>query len=156
MIIGAAITCAVFYFIQRNREDAREENISELLAIIKQKQASGEQLNAALSDSNAVLNGYEPLTVIVSGNNEYFYFHGKDCSGLEKTGVAALEAVLGHEKEKYPGNLMIIIKKAPEAEYKNSIELLEAISRAGIEPGQYAELALTAPEINCIKNYKKP
>jgi hypothetical protein len=49
---------------------------------------------------------------------------------------------------------MIIIKKMPEATFKNSIDLLDMIGNAGIAPGHFAQIDITEREKNCLKYYK--
>ena len=156
MIIGAAITCGVFYYINKQNENEARENLRAFLASMKDSKTTQANLDEALNDPKASMILLSAITVIANANDELYYYKGNDCSKLIKTDFVNIKDILSTEK-KYEAadELMIIIKKMPGASLRNSIDLLDAITGAGIAPGHFAEAAMTENEKNCIKNYKK-
>lgn len=153
MIIGVAITSAVYYFININDE---KENTAALLELLKQEQAKNKQTNETLNDPTYTMDIKSSLTIILSANDEFYYYGDKDCNKLEKSNFTFVSEILETEKKRTKNdNLMIIIKTSPGASFKNSIDLLDAITKAAIPPGHFAEMDLSANEKNCITNYKK-
>lgn len=153
MAIGAAITSAVFYFLTKNEE---KENANALLDLLKQEQAKNKQTNETLNDPASTLDIKSALTIVLAANDEFYYYREKDCSKLERSNFAYVNEILETEKKRTrTNNLMIIIKTSPGASFKNSIDLLDAITKAAIPPGHFAEMDLSANEKNCITNYKK-
>jgi hypothetical protein len=123
---------------------------------MKDSKTTQENLDEILNDPNATIHLPNAMTVITTAGNEYYYYKGNDCSRLVKTDLVILKNVLKAEKEILPANqLMIIIKKMPDATLRNSVDLLDAISGAGIPAGHFAEMMLTQNEKNCLSNYKK-
>ena len=156
MIIGASITSGVFYYIGKQDEDEAKENLQSLLASMKYSKTTQEHLNEILNDPNATLRLPTAMTVITTAGDEYYYYKGNDCSKLVKTDLVMMKDILKAEKELLPADqLMIIIKKMPDAAFRNSIDLLDAISGAGIPAGHFAEIMMTQNEKNCLLNYKK-
>ena len=156
MLIGAAITSGVFYFINKQSEDEAKENLKSILASMKDSKTTQEHLDEVLNDPNATLKLSTAMTVITASSGEYYYYKGNDCSKLVKTDLLMMKDILKAEKELVPADqLMIIIKKMPGAAFRNSIDLLDAISGAGIPAGHFAEMNMTGNEKNCLSNYKK-
>lgn len=156
VIIGAAITSGIFYYITKQDENEAKEDLKTLIASMKDSKTTQENLDEILNDPNATLHLPNAMTVITTNGNEYYYYKGNDCSKLVKTDLVILKDVLKAEKELLPANqLMIIIKKMPDATLRNSVDLLDAISGAGIPAGHFAEMMMTQNEKNCLSNYKK-
>lgn len=156
VIIGASITSGIFYYITKQDENEAKEDLKTLIASMKDSKTTQENLDEILNDPNATLHLPNAMTVITTNGNEYYYYKGNDCSKLVKTDLVLLKDVLKAEKELLPANqLMIIIKKMPDATLRNSVDLLDAISGAGIPAGHFAEMMMTQNEKNCLSNYKK-
>lgn len=156
MIIGSLITCGVFYFLDLNNRNDEKENVKALLESIKEKPGCKQAINQAINDSTATLLAHSPLTIVVTTGDELYYYREKDCDKIEKINFASINDVLKDEKNrKKADELMIFIKTVEGADFKRSINLLDAIGRAGIQPGHYAEINLSEKEKNCIKNYKE-
>ncbi|MEO6488529.1 MAG: hypothetical protein ABIO04_01205 [Ferruginibacter sp.] len=156
MIIGSLITCGVFYFLDLKSQNDEKENVKTLLESIERKEVANKKMNEAINDSNATLIAHSPLTIIVTATDELYYYREKDCNKIEKINAASISEILEEEKNrKKEDDLMIYIKTVEGADFKKSINLLDAIGRAGIQPGHYAEINLSEKEKNCIKNYKK-
>lgn len=155
MIIGAAITSGVFYYIDKQEEDEAKENLQSLLASMKDSKSTQDQLNEILNDPGATMRLPNAMTIITTSGDEYYYYKGNDCSKLAKADLVMMKDILISEKKLLPADqLMIIIKKTPEAAIRNSIDLLDAISRAGIPAGHFAEVMMTQNEKNCLLNFK--
>ncbi len=153
MIIGAAITSAVFYFLNNNEE---KENATALLDLLKLEQGKSKQTNETLNDPSSQFDIKSSLTIILSANDEFYYYQDKDCSKIEISNFTFVNEVLETEKKRTrTEDLMIIIKNLPGASYKNSIDLLDAITKVSIPPGHFTEMDLSSNEKNCITNYKK-
>ena len=151
ILIGAAITSVVFYFINKNEQ---RENAEALLELLKLEQAKEKQTTATLNDPGSTLSA-SALTIVMASNNELLYFRG-DCSKIEKTDLVSVKEILATEKKRSrPQDLMIIIKDQEGASFKNSIDLLDAITTAGIPAGHFAQIDLSEKEKYCIQNYKQ-
>ena len=156
MFIGAVITSGIFYFINKNNENEQKENLAEIIESIKKGQASDLQANQTINDSNTTFAIPTALSIVVGGNDNFYYYRDNDCSKIEKISFLSISDLLKNEiKRTKTADLMILIKLSPEASYKNSIDLLDAITVAGIPPGHFAEIDLSEKEKNCIQNYKK-
>lgn len=156
MIIGALITCGVFYFIHKQKENEHQENVAELLAFVKKGQATNVQVQEAINDTSTMLVGAVPLTIIVTDSDEYYFYRDRDCSKIEKIDFAALNRLFLEEKKiQKEADLMIIIKMPGEATFKNSMGLLDAITAAGIQPGHYAAVELSELEKNASKTIRR-
>ena len=156
MIIGAAITSGIFYYVNKQNEDEARENLKAFLASMKDSKTTQERLDEALNDPKATLILSTAMTVITAPNDELFYYKGNDCGKLIKTDLINMKEIFSIEKKIVPAaELMIIIKKIPGASLRNSIDLLDAITAAGIPAGHFAEVKITENEKNCLQNYKK-
>ncbi len=156
MFIGAAITSGIFYFINKSNENEQKESLAEIIESIKKGQASDIQANQTINDSNTTFAIPTALSIVVGGNDNFYYYRDNDCSKIEKINFLSISDLLKNEmKRTKTVDLMVMIKLSQEASYKNSIDLLDAITVAGIPPGHFAEVALSEKEKNCIKNYKK-
>jgi len=156
IIIGASLASAVFYFIRQRDDTNQKENLAEIVELLKQGQAKRENTKEAINNPEKSFVVPAALNIIIAARDEYFYFRDNDCSKLEKTDIPGINKILIEEiKQVKPGDLMILIKMAPGSTFKNSITLLEMISKAGVEPGHFAEIELSEKEINCLQNYKK-
>lgn len=154
LITGALITSGIFYFINKNNEDDQKENVAALLEMVQKGQARNNQIQQTINDTNSTLVVHSPVTIIIDSDEQYYYYRDKDCSKIEKAPLSSIKELLADEQQKNK-DIMIIIKKMAGTTLRNSIDLLDAIGRAGIQPGHYAEMDLSDMEKNCIKNYKK-
>lgn len=155
-IIGAAITSAVFYFFILKKEQDQKENLAEIVELLKQGKLNNEQKTEAINDPSTSFALKVALTILIAAQDEYYYYRENDCGKLEKTDLTNINILLNEEKkQRKPEELMILIKMAPGSTIKNSITLLDMISKAGVEPGHFAEIELSEKEINCLQNYKK-
>lgn len=156
IIIGASLASAVFYFINQREVTNQKENLAEIVELLKQGQAKREQTKEAINDPEKSFVVPAALNIIIAASDEYFYFRDNDCSKLEKTGITGINTLLNEEmKNSKPCDLMILIKMAPGSTFKNSIALLDIISKTGIPPGHFAEIEISENEKNCLQNYKK-
>jgi len=155
IFIGAAVTSGIFYYINKQNEDEAKENLRSLLASLKDSKTTQAKLEEALNDPKANMVLSLAITVILSAKDEIYYYKGNDCSKIEKTDFINIKNILATEKQHVPvDELMIIIKKMPGATLRNSIDLLDAITGAGIPAGHFAEVGMTEKEKNCLQNYK--
>ena len=156
IIIGAAITSGVFFYIDKQNEDEAKENLQSLLASMKDSKSTQDHLNEILNDPGSTIQLPNAMTIIITTGDEYYYYKGNDCSRLAKADLVMMKDILKSEKKLLPANqLMLIIKKTPDAGIRNSIDLLDAISGAGIPAGHFAEVMMTQNEKNCLLNFKK-
>lgn len=156
IVIGAALASGVFYFINMYEENEQKAELKELLETAKQNQAINKQSNETINDPVAMRALQYVLTVVAAGNDQFYFFRNNDCSNMEHTDLVSMTALLKDQKKRIkPDELMIIIKLTTEASYKNSIDLLDAITSAGIPAGHFAEVELSEKEKNCIQHYKK-
>ncbi|CAN5779816.1 hypothetical protein BH11BAC4_BH11BAC4_19770 [soil metagenome] len=155
MILGAAITSGIFYYINKQNENEARENLTALLVSAKESKTTQQKLTEALNDPKAELIIPNALTVIGSARDQLFYYKGNDCSKLLQTDFINIKEILNQEKKQVPANeLMIIIKMMPGASFRNSIDILDAITTAGIPAGHFAEVNPTEKEKDCLQNYK--
>ena len=156
IVIGAALTCGVFYIINLYEENEQKENLKALLETAKQNQAISKQANETINDPAAMRALQSAITIVAAANEEFYYFRNNDCSKMDKADLVSITELLKDQKKRIQADeLMIIIKTMPEASYKNSINLLDAITSAGIPAGHFAEVELSEKEKYCIQNYKK-
>jgi hypothetical protein len=154
MFIGAAVTSGIFYYINKQNENEARENLRSLLASLKDSKTTQAKLEEALNDPKASMVLSSAITVILSTKDEIYYYKGNDCSKIEKTDFTNIKNILAAEKQHSNADeLMIIIKKMPGATLRNSIDLLDAITGAGIPAGHFAEVGITDKEKNCLQNY---
>lgn len=153
ILIGAVVTGAACYFYIRYQDQQREDNLAEIVALLKQRQAMEEKAIETINDPNAKLMVKSALSIIVASNGDYYYFRDNDCTNMKKTNPAELDLLLADET-KNNGNrqLMIIIKTAPGSLPGNSISLLDILVKAGIKPGQFAEIGISEKEKECLQN----
>ena len=155
MILGAAITSGIFYYINKLNENEERENLKNFLTSFKEEKSNQLNLDQALNDPKAALVLSSALTVVIA-KDELYYYRGTDCSKMDKTDLINIKSILSEEKQHAGADrLMIIVKKMPEATLRNSMDLLDAITSSGITPGHFAEASMTGNEKNCIQNYKK-
>ena len=156
IFIGAALASGAFYYINIREDNQEKEDLKALLETAKQNQAISKQANKTINDPVAMRALQSVLTIVAAGNDQFYFFRNNDCSNMEHTDLVSMTALLNDQKKRVnTEDLMIIIKTTPEASYKNSIDLLDAITSAGIPAGHFAEVELSEKEKNCIKNYKK-
>ena len=156
IVIGAALASGVFYYIILREENQQKEDIKALIEKAKQSQAVNQQENQTINDPTAMRALESVLTVVAAGNDRFYYFRNNDCSKMEQTDLISMVELLKEQKKRIkPDELMIIIKLTAEASYKNSIDLLDAITTAGIPAGHFAEVELSEKEKNCVQHYKK-
>ena len=156
IVIGAALASGVFYYINIREENQQKEDLKALLETAKQNQAISKQANETINDPAAIRALQSVLTIIAAANDQYYYFRNNDCSKMEKTDIVSITALLKDQKKRVNAeDLMIIIKTTAETSYKNSINLLDAITTAGIPAGHFAEVELSEKEKYCIQHYKK-
>ncbi len=156
IVIGATVTSAVFYFIHKNKEAEKKDNVAALLDLIKQRQANDRQTNETINDPGSTLVVKNALSFLVSGSDDLYYYRNTDCSRMEKITFNAVSLLLKEEKKNNkPEDLMILIKSTRDATFQNSVNLLDAISMAAIPAGHFAEINISEKEKNCILNYKK-
>ena len=156
MIIGAALASAVFYFINQREENEQKENLKAFLEMAKQKQASNQQATETLNDPSSSLVLGSALTIVIVANDVFYYFRNNDCSKMDKADLTGITDLLKQEKQQQKEkDLMIIIKTAAGSTFRNSIDLLDAITMAGIPSGHFAEVDLSEKEKYCIQHYKK-
>ena len=155
IFIGAAITSGIFYYLKMREDDQEKEDVRALIESVKQDQAKGVQANETINDPNSAII-QSALTIVVGVTDEFYYYRNNDCNNIERTDLATISNILKDEKaHTETAELMILIKMAERSTYKNAIDLLDAITVAGIPPGHFAEVDLSEKEKNCIKNYKK-
>jgi len=156
MIIGAALTSAVFYFVNKSRENDQKENLADILALVKQGQDKNSQANETINRPGSTMALHAALSIVLTGNDDVYYYRNTDCSKIEKTNFTMINAILKSEKDNIKTeDLMILIKPTQDASFKNSVDLLDAISSAGIPAGHFAEVELSEKEKYCLQNYKK-
>ena len=154
MVLGSLITTAVFYFINKQNENEERENLKAFLASFKDAKSTQKSMDEALNDPKTALVIASALTVVI-GKDELFYYRGSDCGRMERTDLLNVKEILRAEKEHSPAEkLMIIIKKTSDASLRNSMDLLDAISAAGIPAGHFADASLSIIEKNCIQNIR--
>lgn len=155
MIIGAAITSAVFYYFIKQDESEARENLKDLLASVKNSKTTQQQLDELVNTSGTSGALAAALKIITTGSDELYYYTGSDCSKMIKTTMADIVTALAAEKKMIPAEkLMIIIKKIPGSSFRNSMNLLDAITAAGIGPGHFAETVITEKENNCLQTIR--
>ncbi len=156
IVIGAGLASGVFYYITIREQNQQKEDLKELLTNAKQQQAISKQATETINDPAALRALQSALTVVAAGNDRFYYFRNNDCSKMEQADLNAITAILKDQKNRVrETELMVIIKLTAEASYKNSIDLLDAISAAGIPAGHFAEVELSEKEKNCVQHYKK-
>ena len=75
---------------------------------------------------------------------------------MKQADLVNIKTILQEEKNQTKAaDLMIIIKMAEGTTYKNSIDLLDVITQAGIPAGHFAEVNMSEREKNCLQHYKK-
>jgi len=155
IVIGAAVTTGIFYYINKKNEDETKENLKALLSSFKDSKTTEQKLQEALNDPKAAMIISNALTVILSSNDEIYYYKGNDCAKMIKADFINIKNILTQEKQYAAETLMIIIKKMPGSSLRNSMDLLDAITGAGITAGHFAEVGITDKEKNCLQNIKK-
>lgn len=107
-------------------------------------------------ENNVILVSQKTLVIILAANDVIFYQHGNNCKQLSKTNFKHIKEVLQEEKKNTPvKDLFIIIKATTGSTFKNAVDLLDELVLNNIPAKHYAEIDITAEDINCIENYKK-
>ena len=156
ILIGMLLTSVACYFYFRYQDQQREDNLAEIVALLKQRQAMEEKAIETINDQSAKLMVKSTLSIIVGANGDYFYFRDNDCTKMKKAGLTELNEFLMAETT-YNGNgqLMILIKSVPGSSPGNSVSLLDILVKAGIKPGQFAEMGMSEKEKECLLNSTK-
>lgn len=156
IFIGAALASAVFYFLYRKDENEHRENVKNLLELMQQKQKNEELTQSTINDPGSLVMTRTALSILISPGNEYYYFHGSDCSKIQKAGADKLQTLLLDEKARTnTKDLMILIKEIPGTPIKSAMDLLDMISMAKIPPGHFTSVDVSEKEKTCLQLYKK-
>lgn len=155
MIVGAAIAGAAFYLINRYNENEQKEALAELIKSLQQSKASSNALKDAVNDPKASLVVEKALNIIITGEG-YYYYQDQDCSNMQGCTLDGISSIIANEKSRTKEKeLMILIKEKEGASFKQSVELLDQITKAGIAPGHFAQIELSEKEKNCIQHFKE-
>ncbi len=153
IFIGALFSSGIFYYINKKNEDKRKA----LIASVNSAQPVNLNMTEPKDeDPEPVLLVENPFTILIGSNENFYYYNGKNCNGLQKSTLAQLKVQIASKKEKTnPKKLMFIIKSLQDAGFKSVIDVLDELTIAGIPVGHYAEVDVSENEKDCIKNYKK-
>ncbi len=156
ILIGVLITGTACYFYIKYLDQQREDNLAEIVALLKQRQAMEDKAIETINNPKALLIVKSAISIIVDANGQYYYFRENDCTGMKQAALAELSELLAEEtKTNSNGQLMILIKTAPGSSPGNSISLLDILVKAGIKPGQFAEMGMSEKEKECLRNSTK-
>lgn len=156
ILIGALITGTACYFYIRYLDQQREDNLAEIVALLKQRQAMEEKAIETINNPKALLMVKSGISIIIAANGDYFYFMENDCTIMKKVSLADLSVLLTEvTKTDSKGQLMILIKSAPGSLPAYSVSLLDILVKAGIKPGQFAEMGISEKEKECLYNSTK-
>lgn len=156
ILIGAVVTGAACYFYIIYKDQQREDNLAEIVELLKQRQAMEEKAIETINDPNAMLVVNAALSIIVAPTGDYYHFRDNDCKNMKKANLSELNHLLAEvTKNNGNGKLMILIKTAPGSLPANSISLLDILVKAGIKPGQFAEMGISEKEKECLQTSLK-
>lgn len=153
-LAGAVIAGGIFYYLRIKEEDDQKEELKSLIESMKLERARNQQASSMINDPHSgISNG---LTVLVGLTDEFYYYRDNDCSRIGKATLQQINEILKQEKAtRKNDDLMIIIKQLEQSTYKNSVDLLDAITMAGIPAGHFALVDLSEREKICLQQYKK-
>lgn len=155
MIIGAAVTSSIFYIINRYNENEEKEALAELIKSLQQSKNSSDAIKDAMNDPKAALVVDKALNIIIT-NNGYYYYLDHDCSNLQFSSPGGIGSIIADEKARTKEKeIMILIKEREGSSFKQSVDLLDEITKSGIQPGHFAQVELSEKEKNCIQHFKE-
>ena len=138
------------------KEALKEKQLFRFRVVTIEKPGVSFPVNPKKEDMESIISlSQKTLIIILAVNNELYYYHGSNCEKLLKTDFKLVKEILKAERKNTTvKDLFILIKATKESTFKNAIDLLDDIVLSKIPAGQYAEVDITAAEINCIKNFK--
>ncbi len=96
------------------------------------------------------------LTILVAGENKFYYYNGSNCTILNLVDLKTLkQTIRTRVKTTKKEEIIIVIKSTQEATFKSILDILDEIVLSGTPKYHYAEEDITQTELNCIKKYKK-
>lgn len=156
MLIGAVITSAIFYLVNKKNEDELRDSIKEMINKSNQSKVISDNLKEAMNDPKTMIIADRAITIVLAPRDELYFYPSNDCTQMNVADYTTIRSILEREKNrKNPDDLMIIIKKMAGASFKNAVDILDAINDEGIPAGHFAEIDLTDRENNCIHTFKK-
>ena len=97
------------------------------------------------------------MTILLGQKDQVYYYFGQlDPNTLSEqfksSSFKDIRDIIVKKKKSTPeGDLMYIIKSAPQSTFKNAIDRLDEMSISAIKPGHYAEVDITPQEMELIR-----